>query len=98
MGKFRERRGENGSGRVAGRKSGIVGERSERERDDMEDIVIIRHTFDAVPPAATDVGDLGGPVVAGGGHDVVDGGLFRGVGTDDGVVEGEAGLGAIDEV
>lgn len=63
----------------------------------MEEIVIIGHTFNAMPTAAADVGDLGGPVVTGGGHDVIDGGLFSGVGTDGGIVEGEAGLRAVDE-
>lgn len=97
MWEFCERRGNGGSGRVAGRKSGVVGEGSERERDNVEEIVVVGHTFDAVPAAAADVGDLGGPVVAGGGHNVVDGGLLGGVGADGGVVEGEAGLGAVDE-
>lgn len=63
----------------------------------MEEIVIIRHTFNAVPAAAADVGDLGGPGIAGGGHDIIDGGLFGGVGTDGGVMEGEAGLRAVDK-
>lgn len=59
--------------------------------------MVVGHTFNAVPTTAADVGDLGGPVVAGGRHDVVDGGLLGGIGTDGGIVEGEAGLGAVDE-
>lgn len=63
----------------------------------MVEIVLVGHALDAVPAAAADVGDLDGPVVAGGGHDVVDGGLLGRVGADAGGVVGEPGLGAVDE-
>lgn len=80
---------------VAGGESGVIRERAERERDDMVDIVGVRHAFDAVPSSAADIGDGGGPGVAGGRHELVDGALFVGVGAS---LAREAGLGGVDEI
>lgn len=58
----------------------------------MVDVVLVRHALDAVPPAATHVGDVGGPVVPGGPHDVVHCFLLVGVGSEPVLVCGEPGL------
>lgn len=59
----------------------------------MVHIVLIGHALYAVPPATAHVGNVGGPIVAGGPHDVVDRLLLVGVGSGrDIMLHGETGL------
>lgn len=91
------RRNERAGG-LAGRERGVVGESSEGERDDVVDVVFVGHALDAVPAASADVGDVGGPVIAGGPHDVVYGFLLGRVGSSAVVVvHGEPCLRAVDQ-
>lgn len=58
----------------------------------MVDVVLVRHALNTVPSATTHVGDVGGPVVAGGPHDVVDRFLLMGVSSDPVLVNGVSTL------
>lgn len=65
---------------VACREGGVIRQGSERERNDVEDIVFVGHALDSVPSATAHIRDVGGPIVPRGTHDIVNGFLLTGVG------------------
>lgn len=58
----------------------------------MENVVLVGHALDAVPAAAAHVGDVGGPSVSGGSHDVVHCFLLSLVGSGTVLVHGKSRL------